>query len=90
MLKTQMSEAASCPLCSTAAMRDTLSGGDGYRYRCAACGGMFEFGANSQARADRGQLHPDIAPSVRALLAERKVPRVEFTAGEFSVRIVQD
>ena len=88
MSKTQTREDAACPLCSTAATRDALPRGDGYIYHCAACGGSFQFGANAQAQTERGKLHPDVAPTVRALLDEGKLPRVEFTAGEFSVRVV--
>lgn len=88
MSKIQMSERASCPLCSMAATREALQDGDGFTYCCAACGGSFQFGTNAQRRAERGKLHPDVAPAVRVVLAEGKLPRVEFTAGEFSVCVV--
>ena len=69
-------EATKCPLCATNAGRSTLRSGDGYLYDCIVCGGLFEVGTGAQAHIDRGELHPDVALAVRALLGVGKRPRV--------------
>lgn len=73
-----MIAATTCPLCTGSAGCRTLSGGNGYLYDCITCGGMYEIGTNALARAERGELHPDVIHGVRQLLAAGRRPRVEW------------
>ncbi|WP_149137283.1 hypothetical protein [Cupriavidus campinensis] len=83
-------EAAPCPLCATSASRRRLAQGDGYLYDCVACGGLYEIGTGALARAERGELHPDVIQGVRRMLAQGQRPRVEWDGptGHFVVRAV--
>lgn len=51
---------------------------------------MYEIGTGAQARADRGEMHPDVIQTVRKLLTEGRRPRVEWDGpnGNFVVRAV--
>ncbi|MGE8453883.1 MAG: hypothetical protein ACN6OP_25395 [Pseudomonadales bacterium] len=76
-------ESADCPLCKSAAERETLAF-DGYYYSCPSCG-KFEIGSIAFRKALAGQLPPNIPGDVRRLQAEGKLPRIEFNAPDFEV-----
>lgn len=55
-----------CPLCDDGiAERWALRLGDGYQYRCGACGGPFEFGPSAKRQSDHGQLPAAIKDAAR-------------------------
>lgn len=74
-----------CPLCLQPAKREELPLGDGFRYLCNPCGGVFEIGSVAQARADSQRLHPDVPEVVQHYLAKGDRPRIELNAGELRV-----
>jgi hypothetical protein len=85
-----MTEDSPCPLCGTLAKRDTLKSLDGYRYTCGDCGGRFEIGHGAQRRAERGQMHSGVVTSVRELIAEGKIPRIELEAVQAEFTVLPD
>ncbi|MGY6123758.1 hypothetical protein ACW9YQ_34560 (plasmid) [Paraburkholderia strydomiana] len=85
-----MQEESVCPLCHHGAARDTLKSLNGYCYTCRDCGGMFEIGTGAYRRAELGELHPQISGSVRQLIAQGKVPRIEFDATNGSFQVLPD
>ena len=80
-----MYEDAHCVLCNAEANRSPLRAGDGYLYKCPACGGAFAIGGIAHRRAEQGTLHPGVVGEVRSMLAKGVMPRVEFNSGQFEV-----
>ncbi|WP_139133066.1 hypothetical protein [Pandoraea sp. ISTKB] len=62
----------------------------GWLYVCSRCGGFFEVGEAAQRRIEKGHLHPDIERVVRGKISSGVVPRIEFDASGFSVKVVPD
>lgn len=78
-------ESAECPLCSMAAERLELSSGNGFSYRCAACGeGVFEVGTGALTRIQREGPHPDLLPPMRRWLRDGRHPRIELREGKLT------
>ncbi|GJH38268.1 hypothetical protein CBA19CS91_35945 [Paraburkholderia hospita] len=80
-----MYEDAYCVLCNAQANRSPLRAGDGYLYKCTACGGAFAIGGIAHRRAEQGTLHPGVVGEVRSMIAKGVMPRVEFNSGQFEV-----
>lgn len=78
-----MHEDARCVLCNAKATRSPLRAGDGYLYKCPACGGAFAIGGMAHRRAEQGTLHPDVVGGVRSMIQNGEMPRVEFNSGQF-------
>ncbi|TWG87914.1 hypothetical protein L602_001500000470 [Cupriavidus gilardii J11] len=78
-------ESAVCPLCGAASERRELRSGNGFSYRCTACGGgIFEVGTGALARLQRDGVHPDLPPSIRRWLQDGRRPRIELREGHLT------
>lgn len=85
-----MTEVSQCVVCGETATKDRLKGVSGWLYVCLRCGGYFEVGDAAQRRIEKGHLHPDVEHAVRNKIALGVVPRIEFDATGFSVKVVPD
>lgn len=83
-----MTGTSPCVVCGESATKDKLKEASGWLYVCKRCGGFFEVGDAAQRRIERGRLHPDIEHAVRGKITSGRVPRIEFDASGFSVKVV--